>query len=250
MVLCIRVRCQRRRGPAFDSVRRARQPALKGGVTEFDAYGQRFSLLLESNDRALQKLPTAQKSTLSSYRLLRGTVAGAPGSWVRLTESPRGVEGAIWDGHEFYAVARYENVAALLTTPLAATPGQTVIYRLSDARDALPADFCAADDGVSAGATALDQYKSLVGELRTSMQSGGVIGPSITRQIEISVIADSDFQQAEGGDATAAMLARFNIVEGIFSEQLGLLILAGELRVIPANADPSPAPNRPRCSSS
>jgi hypothetical protein len=114
-----------------------------------------------------------------------------------------------------------------------------VVYRLSDARDALPADFCASGGlGLAANATGLDQYKSLVTELQAGLQAGSVTGPSLTRQLEISLIADSDFQQTEGGDATAAMLARLNIVEGIFSEQLGLLILAGEIRLMPAGADP------------
>ena len=34
------------------------------------------------------------------------------------------------------------------------------------------------------------------------------------------------------------MLARLNIVEGIFSEQVGLLVLATDVRVIPASDDP------------
>ncbi len=210
--------------------------AMENGVSEFDAYGRRFSLNLSTNERVFQRLSTTQKASLQSYRLLRGSVAGAPGSWVRLTETPQGTEGAIWDGREMYAVTRYENVADLLTTPLNAAPDQTVVYRLSDTRDALPADFCSLGD--TAGGekvTALDQYKSMVAE----MQSGSVIGPSITRQIDISLIADSAFQLAEGGvDPKAAMLARLNIVEGIFSEQVGLLILASDIRLIAAEADP------------
>ena len=52
------------------------------------------------------------------------------------------------------------------------------------------------------------------------------------------MIADSDFQAAEAGDPTAAMLARLNIVEGIFSEQVGLLVLATDVRLISATNDP------------
>ncbi len=85
--------------------------SLKDSTTQFDAYGRRFSLTLEDNERVLQKLPSADRATLQGYRLLRGSLEGAPGSWVRLTETPRGLEGAIWDGHEFYAVTRYENIA-------------------------------------------------------------------------------------------------------------------------------------------
>ena len=60
----------------------------------------------------------------------------------------------------------------------------------------------------------------------------------ITRQIEIALIADSDFGAAVSDDPTAAMLARLNIVEGIFSEQIGLLVLATDVRSMPANDDP------------
>ena len=82
-----------------------------------------FSLALTDNERVLAKLPAQRKQELQRYRLLRGTLDGQPGSWVRLTESPAGIEGAIWDGHDLYAVTSYERIAALLTTPLGAAPG-------------------------------------------------------------------------------------------------------------------------------
>jgi hypothetical protein len=208
---------------------------LQGGTAQFDAYGRRFSLTLTDNDRVLAKLPAQRKSDLVRYRLLRGSIDGAPGSWVRLTESPGGIEGAIWDGHDLYTVTRYERIASLLTTPIDAAPGQTVVYRLSDSLDLLPRDFCglAGDTPMSKASNGLDQYRAVVRELEA-----GLIGPSLTRQIEISLIADGDFQAAESADPIAAMLARLNIVEGIFSEQVGLLILATDVRLIPANADP------------
>ena len=106
--------------------------------------------------------PSQRKQQLAGYRLLRGSLDGAPGSWVRLTESARGVEGAIWDGHDLYTVTRYENIAPLVTTPIDAAPGQTVVYRLSDSRDLLPRGFCGlADDAVMAkAANGLEQYEA------------------------------------------------------------------------------------------
>ena len=104
-----------------------------------------------------------------------------------------------------------------------------MVYRLSDARDLLPQDFCALAD-VSPGVskqTALDQYQALVADLE------GTANATITQQIEIALLADSDFAASQGSDPTAAMLARLNIVEGIFSEQVGLLVLATDMRVMP-----------------
>jgi hypothetical protein len=210
------------------------QLSLKQATTSFDAYGRRFSLTLTGNDRVLQKLPAQKRQELANYRLLRGSIDGAPGSWVRLTETPRGIEGAIWDGADLYAVTRYEEVAPYLTTPLEAAPGQTVVYRLSDARNSLPRDFCGATGAVAGDEfTGLEQYKGMIAELQAA-----TFTPSITRQIEISLIADSAFQAEEPEDPTAAMLTRLNIVEGVFSEQVGLLVLATDLRLMPATADP------------
>jgi hypothetical protein len=207
--------------------------SLTSVSADFDAYGRRFSLSLADNEQVLAKLSGARKAELAPYRLVRGKVSGSAGSWVRLTQSAAGIEGAIWDGHDLYAVTRYERVAASLTTPLDAAPGQTVIYRLSDVRDALPRDFCALDGAATAEAvTGLDQYQALVQELEVQFQAS-----SVTRQLEISLIGDGALQAAES-DPTAAMLARLNIVEGIFSEQLGLLILATDVRLTAPGADP------------
>lgn len=207
--------------------------SLKSTATEFDAYGRRFSLSLADNTRVLDKLSSARKAELAPYRLVRGAVDGSPGSWVRLVQSKDGVDGAIWDGQELYAVTQYRKIAASLTTPLDATPDQTVVYRLSDVRDALPHDFCA-NDAIPADAqvTGLDQYRAVMQELEVQFSAS-----TITRQLEISLIGDAALQAAES-DATGAMLARLNIVEGIFSNQLGLLILATDVRLTPANADP------------
>jgi len=209
--------------------------AMKSSSAQFDAYGRRFSLSLIDNDRVLDKLSVQRKAQLKSYRLLRGSLDGAPGSWVRLTESPAGVEGAIWDGHDLYTVTRYDRIAPFLTTPLDAAPGQAVVYRLSDSLDVLPRDFCAlsGDVNVSKAVNGLDQYQTVMHEIEA-----GVYTPQITRQIEISLIGDTAFQAAESSDPTAAMLARLNIVEGIFSEQVGLLILATDVRLMQAGADP------------
>ena len=213
--------------------------SVAGTSAGFDAYGRRFSLALTDNERVLSRLSAQRKLDFKSYRLLRGTLEGQPGSWVRLTETPSGIEGAIWDGRDLYAVTNYSRIAAYLTTPLMASPDQTVVYRLSDAHDLLPQDYCAlgSDSVATHKQTALDQYQELVAELQDTAEA------QITRQIEISMIGDSDFAASHSDDPTAAMLARLNIVEGIFSEQLGLLVLATDLRVMPVDDDPFTSTN-------
>jgi hypothetical protein len=108
------------------------------------------------------------------------------------------------------------------------------VYRLSDAKDVLPRDFCALAGVKNTKAeNGLEQYQAVMQELQA-----GVYSTEISRQIEVSLIADTDFQAAESADPNAAMLARLNIVEGIFSSQVGLLIVATDMRFMPASADP------------
>jgi hypothetical protein len=208
--------------------------ALTAHSAEFDAYGRRFSLTLTDNARLLANLSAQRKAELSSYRLLRGAVNGATGSWVRLTQSATGIDGAIWDGHDLYAVTRYSRIADKLMSPLAVSADATVVYRLSDVRDTLPKNFCELGGVVQkANSTGLDDYRALIGELNS-----GVVTTPVDKQLEIALIGDTAFQQAESADPTAALLARFNIVEGIFSSQVGVLLMATDVRLMPASSDP------------
>jgi hypothetical protein len=203
------------------------QISAQPGVTEFDAYGRRFTLELTPNDRLLAKLPAQRKASLGS-RVLRGRLAGQPGSWVRLTAFAGRIEGAIWDGHDLYAVARYRDVAQALINPLPVAPDQIVVFRLSDTRNLFPPNFCPVDTSPAAtAASGLDQYKSLVGELRSN-----ALSTPVTKQMNVALIADLDFQDQATPDVSGEMLARFNVADGIFADQVGLLLNASQIDIV------------------
>lgn len=210
--------------------------SASAGHTEFDAYGRRFSVNLQSNERLMQALPPEARSQLTNALLLRGKLEGMQGSWVRLTRTSSGLEGAIWDGQDLYVVTSLARIQKNLTTPLNAAPGQTVVYRLSDTLDGLPEGFCGLDDHSDAtdshGVSALKQYQSLVTQLATAAAA------TPTEQLSLSLIADTSFQQQNGALSADAMLERLNIVDGIFAEQIGVLLQPSEFRLVPANSDP------------
>ena len=209
--------------------------AASSGITVFDAYGRRFELELVDNDRLLSKLPAPQKASLARYRLLRGKLAGQAGSWVRLTEFGGRIEGAIWDGHDLYAVTRYSEISRELDTPLTAAPDQTVVFRLSDAVDAFPQKFCGVNDGagVAGNGNALNEYKAMVGEIRAH-----ALGVPVTKQMDVALVADKEFQDSQSPDVTGAMLARLNTADGIFADQVGLLLNASRVELVPLANDP------------
>lgn len=205
------------------------------GTSEFDAYGRRFILELASNDRLLAKLPAQQKVSVERFRLLRGKIAGQTDSWVRLTEFGGRIEGAIWDGHDLYAVTRYSEVAPALSTPLFVSPDQTVVFRMSDTVNALPQNFCGVSDVADAArsANALNQYKTMVSEVRLQ-----ALGTPVSKQMDIALIADREFQESQSADVTGAMLARLNTADGIFADQVGLLLNASRLQLVSVANDP------------
>src|SRR5690348_13129297 len=84
------------------------------GSVSFDAYGRRFDMELTRNERILSKLSQQRKAELARSQILRGNLVGQPHSWVRLTEFDGRVEGAIWDGRDFYAVTTLESIAPYL----------------------------------------------------------------------------------------------------------------------------------------
>ena len=215
------------------------------GVAQFDAYGRRFNLSLQKNERLLKVLPAGSQSKLALRAPMRGNLADIPGSWVRLARVGDALEGAIWDGRELYVITSHQRVAANLTLPLSVAAGQTVIYRLSDTLQGLPEDFCGLAPGLSQNpvlqqnksnanpTTALDKYKGVVSELRASAAQA-----AITDQLEIALIADPAFQQEFGATTTDAMLARLNTVDGIFAEQVGVLIVPTQFHLVPAGTNP------------
>lgn len=207
------------------------------GHTEFDAYGRRFALELVRNERLVQKLSAASRSQLTHAQLLRGKLDGLKGSWVRLTRVGSGIEGAIWDGQELYVVTTLARIQQNLTTPIDASPAQTVVYRLSDTLGGLPEGFCGLDDATDAatsrGASGLEQYRGLVTQLAAAAAASAP-----TDQLSLALIADTSFQQQNASSPADAMLARLNIVDGIFTEQLGVLLQPTELRLVPPESDP------------
>lgn len=203
----------------------------------FSAYGREFDLQLEGNDRLLANLPAPQKASLLGYRMYRGTLRNRPGSWVRLTRTPTGDYGAVWDGEEFYTLSPAAVVGRSLAQPVAAQPNETLIYREVDTNAAQGQAFCAITDpaaGTTQSSPVGSSYKSLVGELQGTFSQA----TDLRGQIELALIGDNEFVARNPVDPQAALLARLNIADGILSTQAGVTLLATQFELFPGTADP------------
>lgn len=213
--------------------------AARGHDFSFEAYGRHFDLALEPNERVRAALAGG---TRSEAEPLRGTVAGAARSWARITRTPGGLYGMIYDGRELYAVEPARVAARFAVAPLAAVQADVpVIYRLADALMPPDAASCATaapagGEAAAPGTTVLQVYEVLSQELQSA---AAVLAP--TKQIEVAAVGDYEFSTAPLGDGLtpeAAVVSRMNVVDGLFAAQIGVKVLLADLTIFRTPNDP------------
>ncbi len=206
---------------------------------KFDAYGRRFELALEPNEKLQRARETA--SPASTVNLYRGQLTGISGSWARIATRGSEVHGLVWDGADLYVIESSDAIRDSLIPPLDASKTRTVLFRLSDTILDPGASMCSVGDAQSvAGGVA---YESLTRELAslkrdfTMMKTG-----SAALRIELAAIGDAKFREqfASDAEATDAMLLRLNNVDGIFEAQIGVEIQVPTTQVYDSASDPLP----------
>lgn len=196
-------------------------------ILTFDAFGQHFELLLESNDRLIANLPQNQKERLQrNLRMYRGTISGNDDSWVRITRDGDGnqISGMIWDGNEIYIIDSANNVEAALHRKQNLHQSYPLIYRLSDTE--WDHALCAVDPS----ARPLNDYSGLVEELKELAEAL----PQASSQLDVAIVADTQFV-SNNTNPDAAVVARMNVVDGIYSEQVGVQLSVTEIRTLSSN---------------
>jgi hypothetical protein len=176
-------------------------------VLSFEALGRSFDLNLEANDRLMASMPA--EAAFAGVYAYRGSLANNPDSWVRIVMFDGMPRGLIWDGETMFAIEAPGDSAVEISSP--------VIYRLADLIIAPGTMTCGAQ---SISGNAAQAYANMKAELKTMVsEAAGAV-----TEITMGVLADSLFTNAMGGDAAAAaaVTARFNNIDGYFSEQVGV----------------------------
>lgn len=205
-----------------------------GRPRAFEAYGRRFELDLTRNERL--QYPAAREPGVEP---LRGTLRGVAGSWVRVTRTPAGLIGMFSDGRDVYVIEPATELAATAVTPLEARGTAPVIYRLADAVVPVGSTSCGTvtlADIARGGSTAQAQFEAVAGELQTAAAT-----VPTTKQMEVAVVADFEFSGlafAGGLTPEQVITARMNIVDGIFSTQVGVRLLVTSVTVFRTASDP------------
>ncbi len=190
----------------------------------FEGCGNIFNLVLESNERLIADLPHSQRKQLQNKcNLFRGSIDGAPDSWVRLCKTGKKWSGMMWDGKELYILDPIRSIRhALKKRPHLRTSG-TVIYKLSDVVH-LDKQACGVGSSAMSDQSS-DDYQSLVERLKELVP---LAAEGASLNLDMSVVTDPLFSQIQEGNfgtpAQVAVAARINVVDGIYSEQVGIQI--------------------------
>lgn len=207
----------------------------EGRPRDIEAFGRRLTLQLERNDR--MRVVTAER--LPGVEAMRGSIAGIADSWVRLTRTPAGLYGMFFDGRDVYAVEPAHEARDGAVGALQADGNDPIVFRLADAVLPPGSTSCGvitlADVASGKPRTALQQFKAVAAELQA------LAADSPDKQIEIAIVGDFEFSGAtlSGGlTPDQAVVARMNVVDGIFSSQVGVKLIVSSIDIFTDAADP------------
>jgi len=204
-------------------------------VIRFEAFGRTFELHVQRNERLHRRRISAD------FELLTGKVAGDRDSWVRLTRRGASLSGIIRTGGDIYGIEPGDVVAPAALNPARNNDADNAIFRLADVLIPAGAATCGVDDN----GTAMRADQAFA-ELASELNSPQILAAAgAAEQIDVSALGDFEFFSQFGSSAESELLARFNIVDGIFSEQLGVAIAVSDPTVFTSSGgDPfSPTTN-------
>lgn len=202
----------------------SQKPDGSGPVTlSFDALGQTFDFELEPNSGLLSAV--SREAVPDGVEIYRGRLAGTPGSWARIVVFNGMPRGVFSDGNQLYAIEAPGDSIVTAASP--------IIFRLADTFIEPGAMTCGSESLSGNGAVL---YSRLVGDLSDAVAQG----PGAVSEISIGAVGDFEFTSAQGGDAAAAaaIVARLNMVDGYYSQDIGVQIVVPFIETFSTSADP------------
>lgn len=199
-------------------------PATAGElVVRFQGQGRTHQLHLEPH----QGLGDLQQRVAGRAQAYRGRVGNVADSWAALTRIGDRWSGIWYDGGDFYGVDSAGELAATSEQAAAMDPGQVLVYRLRDALWEIPSLEGDTLPAFENGAQLVRGMKSGLSGLRFGEPA----------RLSVAVVADALLARQDGDAVEANLLARLNLIDGLFSNQLGVHISAASVTVFTRHED-------------
>lgn len=195
---------------------------------QIDLPDQPIHLNLHENQLLLSHLPVFQQKALSDSgnAFYSGTIDGITTSWVRLSYINGNWSGGFFDGQELWLVDNAERLAnALIDQPHPATG--PIVYRLSDFHFEQIID----NGGITPPGTGTTPLSG--DEIIAALQTLNARG---TFQIlPMTIVTDTQFNNEFGSNTAAIVAGRFNFVDGLFTNQVGVGLQLEHLEMLSNN---------------
>jgi uncharacterized repeat protein (TIGR01451 family) len=214
-------------------------PAPRAGVEaatlrlQVQAGNQQTVLMLRENG-SLGEWAAGLRSRAIAYE---GYLPDLPRSWVRVTHAGTRWVGMWFDGVSYHGIDSAGEVAATNAEAAAASPDSLIVYRMADAIVDGPVfdNDMVRPDHASTPVSGED----LAGMVRAQLLAPATAAALVpVRRLAVALIADAELVALDGAATDTNMLARLNVVDGIFKDQVGVRIQSGSTTQLSAATQP------------
>ena len=183
-------------------------------------------------NRTLGVLATRLRGRATAYQ---GEIIGLPGSWAAVTKIGERWTGIWFDGAHYFGIDNAGSLARINAEAARGAQDRHLTFRLAD----LTTDASLEGDIRMPTAEALaERVVEELGEpIRAdSITTAAAVLPS--KRLSVALIADAELATIDGSQTQANMLARLNVVDGIFASQVGVHLQSSSLTVMTAGSQP------------
>ncbi|MDQ2642035.1 MAG: M12 family metallo-peptidase [Pseudomonadota bacterium] len=199
-------------------------PAAGGElVIRFQGQGRTHELRLQPNP----SLGELQQRVAGRAQAYRGKVGNIADSWAALTRIGERWTGIWYDGGDFYGVDSAGALADASEQAAAMDPRQVLVYRLRDAMWETPA---LENDTLPPPQNGAQLVRGMQNGL-TALRFGE------PARLSVAVVGDVLLARQDGDALETNLLARLNLIDGLFSSQLGVHIEAASVTLFTRHAD-------------
>lgn len=146
------------------------------------------------------------------FTLYRGKIQGETDSWARFTDNNGKISGAYFDGTNLFLVDPVADIQDSLQDRrlFDRNDNSLAVYNANSIRHS---GLCALENHSTAQAFDFSQYTHDL-EVMTSAVAG--------KQISVALVADVEYSTSSSTNANLEMITEMNVVDAIFSEQVGV----------------------------
>jgi uncharacterized repeat protein (TIGR01451 family) len=183
-------------------------------------------------NRTLGVLATRLQGRATAYQ---GEIIGLPGSWAAVTKIGERWTGIWFDGAHYFGIDNARSLSTINAEAARGAQDRHLTFRLAD----LATDASFEGDIRVPSAEALAER--VVEELGQPARAEGITTAAAvlpSKRLSVALIADAELAVIDGSQTQANMLARLNVVDGIFANQVGVHLQSSGLTVMSAGSQP------------